>query len=70
MEVHKIEILVVDFDNMGVGGVIDELENTEYANHCISPIAISTKTVDVDWDDDHPLNSRSTIKAEVDRLFG
>lgn len=70
MKVHKITLLVVDFDELGVEEVKDVLENVHYPNHCIAPEVMDTQTVEVEWDDDHPLNQNDTQEAEYKRLFG
>lgn len=71
MQAHKIEILIIDLDEIGADEIKSVLENTRYPNRCISPEVKSIKTVDIgEWDDDHPLNSFDTADAEYKRLFG
>lgn len=61
MKVHVLTVIVIDLDDIGAEGVRDVLENTRYPNHCIAPNVQSSTTYDVGpWDDDHPLNQRST----------
>ena len=70
MKAHKLEVLVIDMDGIGSDGVVSEIENNHYSNHCISPQVKSIKTVDIgEWSDDHPLNKHTTSDAEYDRLF-
>lgn len=70
MQVHKIEILVIDFDEVGAEGCKEVIENTRYPNRCISPEVKSIQTRDIgEWDDDHPLNHQNTAEAEYRRLF-
>lgn len=69
MKVHKIEILVVDFDECGAEEITRVLENQKYPNYCISPSVQNITTVDVDWTDDHPLNHRDKCEDEYKRLF-
>lgn len=70
MEVHKVELLVVDFDGLGADEIKRVLETTRYPNHCIYPDVLSTETREVEWSDSHPLNMTSTKEAECQRLFG
>ncbi len=67
--VHKIILLVVDFDDLGADGVTQVLESTKYPNHCIHPDVMSIETREVEWDDDHPLNKRDTHESAVEELF-
>ena len=69
MKAYKITILVLDFDDMGEENVRKTIEETRYANHCISPEVKSIQSCDIEWADDHPLNNHSTSDAEYARLF-
>lgn len=70
MQVHKIILTVIDFDQLGQKGVVDAIENARYPNRCISPRALSAETREFgDWSDSHPLNSRTTHDTEIERLF-
>ena len=69
MKIHKIEILIVDFDDVGKDGIVDLLENSKYPNHCISPQVKKVITKEIDWFDEHPLNLRATADEEYSRLF-
>lgn len=69
MKVHKVTLLIIDTDDLGADGVREVLENTRYANHCISPDVKAIETVEVKWSDDHPLNLHATCEAEYQRLF-
>ena len=46
MNVHKIVITVIDFDELGADGVREAMENVHYPNHCISPSVESIETRD------------------------
>ena len=62
MKAHLITVLVVDFEDCGAEAVTDLL----VGNRRLSAQAIETKTADIgEWDDDHPLNRRSTVVAAV-----
>ncbi len=71
MQVHKIVLTVIDFDNLGLQGVTEALENARYPNRCISPRVLRAESRDIgEWTDEHPLNKRSTADTELVRLFG
>lgn len=70
MEIHRIVLYVVDFDGLGAEGVKQELENTRFANDCISLDIAEVQTRDIGaWSDDHPLNKRATVDATREALF-
>jgi len=70
MKVHKIELLIVDHDEVGIDEIKDIIENIKYPNWCMSPQVMQTATVNIGkWDDDLPINKTDTIKAEYNRLF-
>lgn len=70
MRAYKIELLIIDFDEVGEEGIKHHIENARYPNHCLSPHVKQIEGVDIgEWDDDHPLNGRDTCKAEYERLF-
>jgi hypothetical protein len=70
MEVHKITLYVVDFDQLGADAVADTIVNQRYPNHCISPSILSVVSADAgEWSDAHPLNHGDKAAAEIDRLF-
>lgn len=69
MKIHKLTILIVDHDNLGAASVKTELECANFANDCIRPKVVEVDTRDVEWSDDHPLNSSKTRDAEFRRLF-
>jgi len=69
MKAMKVEILILDFDNLGEEGVREALENGRYPNRCISPDVKSIKSVEIDWNDDHPLNKAGTSASAYRDLF-
>lgn len=69
MKVHKVELLILNFDDVSEQEIKMILEETRYPNRCISPDVKSIKTVEVEWSDDHPLNQKDTCNAEYKRLF-
>jgi hypothetical protein len=70
MKAYKIELLVIDFDELGKESLREEILNARYPNDCVT---INIKNIDErdigDWSDDHPLNKRSTADEEYKRLF-
>ena len=69
MKVYKIEVMIIDFDEIGVGGIKDVLENARYSNHCIAPKVKKIEERTIEWSDDHPLNSSRTMNAAYADLF-
>jgi hypothetical protein len=70
MKVYKVELLIIDFDEIGPEEIKDVMENVHYPNHCISPDVKSIIGKDIgEWDDDNPLNKHDTQDAEYCRLF-
>lgn len=70
MKVHKIELIVIDFDECGADEVKDIIQFTNYPNDCISPEVRSITTVDCgEWSDNHPLNHLDTKDAAIAELF-
>lgn len=71
MKAYKLEIFVIDHDNIGANGIKDEIECASYGNDCISPKVKCVTEKDIgEWTDDHPLNKHSTCEEEYRRLFG
>lgn len=69
VRVHRIEVLVIDFDDLGADRVREVIENARYPNRCISPDVKSVETREVDWSDGHPLNHSATHEAAYRALF-
>ena len=70
MEVHKIEIIVEDFDGLGAEEIKHVIENARYPNRCILPKVRSIVTRDCgEWQDNHPLNHRDKREAALRQLF-
>jgi hypothetical protein len=70
MKAYKIELLVIDFDEIGSQGIISEIENANYANDCISPRVKAIVEKDIgEWSDDHPMNKFSTCDQFYKRIF-
>lgn len=70
MKVYKIEVMVIDLDDIGETEIVDVIENTKYPNHCISPTVKAIESRDIgQWHEDHPLNKADTEATEYQRLF-
>ena len=70
MKVYKVELMIIDFYGLGAREITTEIENTRYANHCISPEVMRITEKDIgELKDSHPLNSISHRTDEYDKLF-
>lgn len=70
MKAYKVELLIIDFDELGEDSLRYQLENASYPNDCVSPTVMAIMGRDIGpWDDDHALNSRSTRAAAYERIF-
>ena len=70
MKVYKVELCIMDHDEIGPDDIKCTIENIKYPNRCIHPDVTSIKGVDIgEWDDDHPLNGTDTWQAVYVRLF-
>lgn len=68
MKAFKVELLIIDQDDIGGEEIVSVLENVKYPNWCIFPRVKNIVGVDIgEWADDHPLNFKGN--AEYDRLF-
>ena len=65
IKAYKIEILVLDFEDNGEESIKDTVEGSRYLNATV----MNSKSVDIDWSDDHPLNSSTTNKNAFQELF-
>jgi len=71
MKAYKVELLIIDFDNLGENGVKEAIENASFSNRCISPDVKKITEKDIGpWDDSHPLNNRMKCDEEYKKLFG
>ena len=70
MKAYKLEILVIDHENVGESEIVDIIENTHYPNYCIVPQVKDVKVAEIgEWHDDHPLNKNDSSISEYKRLF-
>jgi len=69
VKVFKIEIMFIDFDQLGEEEIRLLIENTHYPNHIIAPSVSKMESIEVEWSDDHPLNNSRTWKRAFNELF-
>lgn len=69
VRVYRMDVVVVDHDQLGPDGARQALENARFPNDCMSPEVIALEEREVEWCDDHPLNQRDGRRAAVDALF-
>jgi hypothetical protein len=69
MKVHKIELMIVDEDDVGEIEIRSIIEDSSYPNHCIAPKIMTFITKEVDWEDSHPLNKNATCDEAYQKLF-
>ena len=70
MKAYKIDLLVIDHDDVGAENIRDIITNESYPNRCISPRVMMIETKDIgEWTDEHPLNKRDTSFLEYLKLF-
>ena len=70
MKTHKVELLIIDFDDVGDEEIQSLLEETRYSNRCIFPKVKKITTVDIgEWHDKYLLNLKNTKDEEYERLF-
>ena len=69
MKAYKVELLIVDHDDVG-DEIPNIIENQKYPNYCISPNVMSVQSVDIgEWFDGHPLNKRDKQGAYYRQAF-
>ena len=70
MKVYRLEVMVIDFDELGGSAIASTIEHTRYPNRCIEPTVIRWERKGIDeWRDDHPLNTVNQMREEFDKLF-
>ena len=70
MNVFKLEVMIINHDELTADEIMFELENTKYANRCISPHVMEIDSVEIgEWADENLLNFFTTQKEEFKRLF-
>lgn len=70
MKAYKIELLIVDHDEVGQDDIRNILETQKYPNHCIAPNVMGVECVEIgEWNDDHPLNKLDKQREHFDTIF-
>lgn len=70
MKAYKVELLIIDHDDMSSDEVVSSIINARYANHCIMPHVMQIIEKDIgEWSDDHPLNKTATFETHYKMLF-
>jgi len=70
MKAYKLEVLIIDHDNLGGEEIANVIQNQKYPNWCISPSVMEITEKDIGaWHDDHPLNKKNTVAIEYVKLF-
>lgn len=70
MKVYKVEVMIIDHEDIGEEAVKSELENANFANDCIRPRVVKLEARDIgEWEDSNPLNFNSKWREEYERLF-
>lgn len=68
--VYKVELAIIDHDELGDEEIKKVLEETKYPNYCIYPYVLNIEGRDIgEWDDKLPINNRTTRRQEIDKLF-
>jgi hypothetical protein len=61
MKAHILTVVVIDFNELGAEGVVEDLQSTNFANDCIRPKVGKVETFELgEWEDGHPLNQSDT----------
>ena len=69
LNVYRVEVMVIDHDEVGPEGVKAAIENARYPNRCIHPEVMGIETRQVDWHEQHPLNLNTQMKDAFRKLF-
>jgi hypothetical protein len=68
-KVFKVELLIVNHDNLTMNEIAEVIENANYPNDCIGPQVMEITSREVEWSDEHPLNKRTTQADAYKELF-
>ena len=72
MKAYKLEILIVDHDEVGQDKIIQFIENNTHPDYCLLPEVMRVDSADIGkWHKSHPLHFlNKNKKAEYQKLFG
>ncbi|RKW71281.1 hypothetical protein [Bacillus sp. L75] len=65
MKVYKIEVMVLDFEDVGEAEIKQQIEN----NRFLHARAVNSKSKEIEWSDEHPLNKCGTMARTYTDLF-
>lgn len=67
MNVHKITLIFLDHENIGISEIVQDIENNEICQR--TPQIFDTETVNIgEWSDEHSLNNNK-FEDEVIKIF-
>ena len=67
MKAYKVEVLVLDNEQLGEDSIKYLLENVKW----VYPKIMSIQSKEIgEWDDDHPLNKKDEAEQYYQELFG
>ncbi len=70
MKAYKIEVLVIDTDEIGKESIVEYMETVKYPNYCMGVKVMDVTEKEIgEFDDDHPLNKKATMLATYQELF-
>lgn len=69
-KVYKLEVLIIDHDDVGLEEAISLIEDANYPNYCLSPHVMKSETKKIKWRDSHPFNQSTTMQQTYEDLFG
>ena len=70
MKAYKVELLIVDFDEVGPEFITVHIENAHYPNRCMAPHVMRIRGQEIgEWTDEHPLNKYTTMHQAYNELF-
>ncbi len=70
MKVYKVEVMVVDHDEIGEDGIKTALATASFSNRCMRPQFVRAESREIEWDDRHPLNMRVGWREAFLAMFG
>lgn len=69
ISVFKVELMIIDTDNIGGEEIKEMIENQKYPNYCISPRVMQVEKREIQgFGDKHPLN-KLDCEEEFNKLF-
>ena len=69
VNVYKVELCIIDFDEVGEEEIKYLIEDMRYPNHCMHPDVMKIEVKEVNWTDEHPLNKQNTCLEAYKKLF-